>query len=208
MANIKPPRSDREVVQTAAELRRRYTPGQPVMLFLRLQLGVFEGLQLSGWSWAEIARAMNRAEIGYATGRQWTGDLLVRKVSEARKRGKRRGPGNVDEAATYQATRQAVLDALIEVGQGKQVSLPLLGERPPSGIDRPLVASSLKTEAEPEHSAPAQSQDIPKIIGLKRHADPEPESGPVSQAIAEDQNKVDAVLARIRAARRAEGSGE
>lgn len=222
MANRKPDRPDADIAALARQWREgssAYRDGMPIAGFLRSQLQRFETLLATGWSWRDIAKSLDAAQIRYGTGNSWRPEILNAKVWQLQSRSKRQGQAAAlvqsNPAEAYQLVKRAVVEALEAKGVGRsplerQVQAALTGrasEQP--GLDFGIGGGAGPSEPAPVPlPASVPTDTAPKIIGLKRSSEPEPENGPVSQGIAEDQNRVDAVLARIRGRTSTEGSGD
>jgi hypothetical protein len=77
-------RSQEEIIALAKRLRARWNPGEPLRPWLRGHAGMLLKLIHGGWSWANLAAALEEAGIKYDTEKKWTADWLQSDFHRAR----------------------------------------------------------------------------------------------------------------------------
>jgi hypothetical protein len=77
-------RSQEEIAALAKRLRTRWNPGEPLRPWLRRHAGMLLKLVHGGWSWANIASALEEAGVKYQTEKKWTAAWLQSDFHRAR----------------------------------------------------------------------------------------------------------------------------
>jgi hypothetical protein len=77
-------RSQDEIAALAKRLRARWNPGEPLRPWLRRHATMLLKHVHGGWSWANIADALEKAGIKYDTEKMWTADWLQSDFHRAR----------------------------------------------------------------------------------------------------------------------------
>lgn len=111
-------RPDAEIAVLAARLAQDWTPGDLVFTWLRRHVSELTRMvRDDGWSWADVARALDMAGIAYRSERPWTGRLLTIKVVQARKAMQRPPTSPLDPAAAMTRALKEALGGLSSIQQ-------------------------------------------------------------------------------------------
>ncbi len=77
-------RTAQEVTSLAKRLQARWIPGEPLRPWLRRNADTLLKLVHGGWSWADIANALEEGGIKYRTEKKWTASWLQSDFHRAR----------------------------------------------------------------------------------------------------------------------------
>lgn len=156
-------RPDAEIAALAARLGQDWTPGDLVLTWLRRHVAELTAMvQDGGWSWSDVARALDAAGITYRTGRPWTARLLTTKAEQAR-RAVRLAASTRDPA---DAMIRALKEALGGLGGVQQLVVNMPGVVVPSFSREPDVSgparASVPASLRPSGVGPGTSPVLPR----------------------------------------------
>lgn len=134
-------RSEAEIAALAARLAQDWTPGDLVLTWLRRHVAELTNLvRDGGWSWSDVARALDTAGIAYRSGRPWTARLLITKAGQARKAAFR----TASHPDPTEAMARALREALGGLANVQQVVVNMPGAVPPP-TPGPDIGSPVRT---------------------------------------------------------------
>ena len=179
-------RSDEDVARIAREWASGWVSGAAIGRWLKLHVGMMDRMvRDEGWSWQDLAEAMNRAGIRYRTERPWSADLLSDKAARARR-----------ELRAASSVTKDVEPSLQTPAQAEDAARPLQPQMPPPPVFDP-----------DEDTRPIEREPEFKIATLRgwsrpsRPALPPQESPPSERAASPPANAPDvdvkAVLAEF-----------
>ena len=149
-------RPDAEIAVLAARLAQDWTPGDLVFTWLRRHVAELTRMvRDDGWSWADVARALDMAGIAYGSERPWTGRLLTIKIVQARKAMQRAPTPPPDPAV---AMARALKEALGGLGSIQQIHVHM------------GTAMTRTEQPGPAPSRPPPPEQVPHGLGI----DPSP----------------------------------
>lgn len=178
-------RSDAEVGTVAARLAGDWTPGDAVATWMRRHVEDLTRLiHVEGWSWADVARALDTAGIAYRSGRPWTGFMLARKVAKFRADARARATPLEASAMVAGALREAlsglggIQNVVIHVGGSSAPSAPAPAATRTSRADQAAPARSPQS-SRGTSERPAPGPGIPAVMHEDDlAAEPEPVFAP------------------------------
>lgn len=141
-------RPEAEITALAVRLAQDWTPGDLVFTWLRRHVAELTRMvRDDGWSWPDVARALDAAGITYRTGRPWTGRLLTIKAVQARKAMQRPPAPSPDPASAMTRALKEALDGLgtvqqLHIHMGTAATMPLPPATAPARTEQPGPAPS------------------------------------------------------------------
>jgi hypothetical protein len=182
---IKRARSREEIAVLAQRFHRRWVPGEPLRPWFRRHADLLLKLVHGGWSWADVAQALEQAGVKYKTDKPWTSAWLQSDFHRARIPLKRYGQRKPGQATAPVSATPVVAGNILPPKPHEQSDRMVLSE--------PVTLSSFYTaadgEPEPEFKFARfidwderrQSAHQPQAAEVKPPGGPAPESMPNQQ---------------------------
>ena len=182
---IKRTRSREEIAVLAQRLHRRWAPGEPLRPWFRRHADLLLKLIHGGWSWADVAQALEQAGIKYKTDKPWTSAWLQSDFHRARMPLKGYGQRKTGQAAEPVPAIPVVVGRALPPKPQERSGRMLLSE--PVALSAFSVAAD--DEPEPEFKFARfidwderrQSAHQPQAVEVKMPSGPTPASTPNQQ---------------------------